>query len=362
MGIHSLTQFLKTKVPNYKNGSIEVNKIKCMAIDAAQVMTSIGKSNFKFIADSFENPTKELTQEDYDLLESRFLCDGLMFCNRWTSVGITPLWVFDGKAPESKKEQQDARRKSRISAKNRYDELSMTFSASKEKSEGRTMGWVLDNKEDNDRSKLLSYRTQMFINPGNWKEKFKNMLEDIGIPWVQAKEEGEYLAFVLWKEGVCQAVLSDDTDLLAMGCGRVIYDNYIKNNTVSYYDYKMILSELNMNPKQFQDFCIMCGTDFNQGIHLIGPAKAYDIISGCGGLDNLPTHYKNKELDKSKLNIEECRRLFNYIPSKEAIVSQSSFGFQLNDTWQDGDFEEKLFMHIKAVDLVNYATNRIMHY
>ena len=63
-----------------------------------------------------------------------------------------------------------------------------------------------------------------------------------------------------------------------------------------------------MTQKQFTDFCILCGTDYNPNLFRVGPEKAYKLISEFKSIDEIKIH------DISSLNHIRVRELFSVLP------------------------------------------------
>ncbi|MGA2784616.1 MAG: hypothetical protein ABSF09_07965 [Candidatus Bathyarchaeia archaeon] len=67
-----------------------------------------------------------------------------------------------------------------------------------------------------------------------------------------------------------------------------------------------LLNSCQITREQLVDLAILVGTDFNRGIHGIGPKTALKLIKTHGSLENLPTEIR-KKLPK---NTERVREIF----------------------------------------------------
>ena len=101
------------------------------------------------------------------------------------------------------------------------------------------------------------------------------------------------------------AVLSEDTDILAYECPIFLSKLNISDETVVSIKYNDCINELELTSDQFLDLCIMCGTDYNKNIPRIGSKKAFKLIKQYGSIEGLP-----KEIDTDILKYERVRQLF----------------------------------------------------
>jgi 5'-3' exonuclease len=129
----------------------------------------------------------------------------------------------------------------------------------------------------------------------------KNILTLFKIPFDQAPGEAEIYCTKLCKEGYVSAVLSADTDIIAAGCPVILRD--ITSSGFKGIFLSHILDDLELTQAQWLDLCILCGTDFNKNIPLIGPKKALHLIKTYQRLEDIP-------LDTSILNYRRVRELY----------------------------------------------------
>jgi len=150
-------------------------------------------------------------------------------------------------------------------------------------------------------------------------QQSKDLLTALGIPWVQAPGEGESQASYMVKKGDAYAVGSQDYDCLLVGSpilvrnltssgrrklpGKEAYAQVFPKQI----RLKTNLKILGITHKQLVDMAILIGTDFNDGVHGIGPKKSLNLIKKNGDVekaiatidkDNLPTIEEIKEIRK----------------------------------------------------------------
>ena len=134
----------------------------------------------------------------------------------------------------------------------------------------------------------------------------KHLLELFGVQYIEAKNEAELLCSQMCKEGLVDAVMSSDSDVMACQCpisliyvyGEELYEIRLEN----------ILKKLNLSSNEWVDLCIMCGTDFNPNLHKIGPIKSYDLIRRYSDIETIGSN----NFDITPLNHIRVRELFGF--------------------------------------------------
>lgn len=134
----------------------------------------------------------------------------------------------------------------------------------------------------------------------------KDILANLGLPFVEADGDGEALCAKLCIDGVCEAAYSADTDTLVFGCP--IWIKEVKAGVCTVIILEKFLNALGINYEQYVDICIAAGCDFNQQIYRFGICTAYDLIKQCQWIEALPDKY-----DITPLNHLECREIFKNV-------------------------------------------------
>ena len=171
----------------------------------------------------------------------------------------------------------------------------------------------------------------------------KELLEVLGIPYIQAPSEGEAQASYMVKKGDVFAVGSQDYDCLLLG-SPILIRNLTSSNrrklpgkksyTKVYPEQIRLNNNLNLlgiSQKQLVDMAILIGTDFNQGVSGIGPKKSLKLIKKVGNIENTiatiggenaPTFDEIKEIRQIFLEpkITNDYKLKWNIPQNEKII------------------------------------------
>lgn len=272
MGIKNLTKFLKSKFPsiyekqsliNWENkkiavdSSIYIYKFKSCAIKDATYI-----HNFQYDTENgWNEPSDELVNSCYKKRFEQFLAI-------FRAHKINPVFIFDGKAPEEKK---DTRKKRREKIQTMFDQK---------------------DKFKKDKTKLSDYRNMLSFCVSIKENDFKilnDVLLENNIQKMTAKGEAEHLASFLCKKLEVDAVVSTDTDVLAYGCP-IVWVNMTQQLgiwMVEMIKFEKLLNMLKITEEQFLSLCIMCGTDFNSSIKNYGPVRCLKLVQEFVDFDKI---------------------------------------------------------------------------
>lgn len=236
---------------------------------------------------------------------------GLFYRNiNFLSLGIKPVYVFDGKSPSLKSAEIERRKQIKKDATIKYEKAV-----------------VERNFED-----MKKYAQQTTSMQDGMVEDAKYLLGLFGIPYIQAPSEGEATAAHMTKTGVAYAAASQDYDSILFGAKRLVR-NFTNSgrrklpNRNTYIEVEpeiietqKVLTELGVTKEQLVDIGILIGTDFNpDGFDRIGPKTALKMIKEHGRLEDVPQIQEQL----AKINYSEIRRIF--LEPKVADVSEIKF-------------------------------------
>ena len=264
MGVDIKTLLIREKT------QIESFTSKIVAIDAYnaiyQFLAIIRGPEGLHLTDSHGRTTSHLT--------------GLLYRNiNFLSMGIKPVYVFDGKPPSLKTAEIERRKLGKKEATIKYE---------KAKAEG-------------DLESARKYAQQTTSMQDTMVEDSKHLLDLFGIPHIQASADGEATAAYLNKIGKADAVASQDFDCVLFGAKKLVR-NFTNSgrrkipNRNTYVDiepeiisYQKYLDALGITGNQLIDIGILVGTDFNpDGFERIGPKTALKLIKEYGKLEDIP--------------------------------------------------------------------------
>ncbi len=198
----------------------------------------------------------------------------------FTTQGYKFLFVFDGKPPETKMEEVEARKEKRAAALLHATALKQ----------------FLDSEDSRDvldaRSRAQLERKIQGIHTGEaWhvsrdnRRACKHSLWTAGIPCIKAKGEADDLLFALWRESKIQAIVSTDMDFLVAGVSQV----WIPSPHGPWEEILLedVLRGEDVTFKGFQDAAILCGMDTGSAQVRLQPQRAFSFMRHYGSLEIL---------------------------------------------------------------------------
>lgn len=294
LDLKGLTTKEKTKLESFSS--------KVIAIDAYntiyQFLSIIRGPDGTLLSDSMGRVTSHLS--------------GLFYRNiNFLSLGIKPVYVFDGKPPSLKAAEIERRRQIKKEATIKYE---------KALAEG--------NVED-----MRKYAQQTTAMQDGMVDDAKHLLGLFGIPYIEAPSEGEATAAHMTQTGLAYASASQDYDSLLFGAKRLVR-NFTNSgrrklpNRNTYIeiepeiiDLQKLLIELGVTREQLVDIGILIGTDFNpDGFERIGPKTALKMIKEFGRLEDIP-QIQDKLVE---IDYNQIRKIF--LEPKVVNVTELKFG------------------------------------
>lgn len=283
----------------------------------------------------------------------------LLLCNM-KKHGIKAVCIFDGpNAPPEKELERKKRRSDNERITNRIQKIEIMISTLEDMNindEVPSSSQIQEIKVLSNRHRLASHKdginykdvkccldlmmtTHHKVEKQQLKitsvhvDKVKTILTYLGLPYIQANGEAETVCCYLAMNGEVDAVLTEDTDVLAYGVP-VFLSNYdTKEKTFRMIEIKDVLTHLQLTQSQFLDMCIMCRCDYNKlgitengeikpipvkftnpktnKLTNVGPMRAYNLVYQYGGFEDIQN---NIEINLDPLNYERCRELLT-IPS-----------------------------------------------
>jgi flap endonuclease-1 len=167
----------------------------------------------------------------------------------YARLRVEPVWVFDGEPPELKAKTIEKRQAQREKAREEGDEVG---AARLEDSQIR---------------------------------EAKTLLDTLGVPWFQAPEETDaQLAWWVANDHV-DAGITQDYDAALYGCPTTLrYVRASGNRDPERITLERRLAEHEITRQQLVDAAILIGTDYNDGVHGVGPVRGLDLVREHGDL------------------------------------------------------------------------------
>jgi flap endonuclease-1 len=251
--------------------------------------------------------------------------------------GIIPVYIFDGKPPEIKRNILIERKNLKKKA---IEQLSKT----------------------NTEEEKIKYTKRLVNITERHIDEIIELLEYMGIPYIRSQGEADSQCAALSLSGIVDGVASEDMDLLAFGTPILLRDFSSKKN-VREIDLIKVLKEFGFMDNKFElnpydifiELCILLKCDYCPTIKGIGPEKAYRLLKEHGSIKNIiksinnnVNDYKFKIPNNFKTKYKDAKIYF-----KEAFVIDPS---TLNLEWKKPNKK-------KLIELLclknNFVKNRI---
>ncbi|MEM5824742.1 MAG: flap endonuclease-1 [Candidatus Aenigmatarchaeota archaeon] len=194
--------------------------------------------------------------------------------------GIKPIYVFDGKPPKFKLKEIERRQKMREEAFKKWQE-------------------ALEKGEE-----AITYAKAASILTKEMVEETKELLSYMGLPYVQAKSEGEAQTAYLVNKGYAYASASQDYDSLLFGSTRLIRNLNLTGKRKLpkkeiYVEIKPEIIELNallqkyrITREQLILIGIIVGCDYFEGVKGYGPKKALELVRELRTFERIKNYLK----------------------------------------------------------------------
>lgn len=262
---------------------VEPKSISFKDLEGRTVSIDAFNTLYQFLSTIRQRDGRPLTDEHGNVTSH---LSGILYRNSaMVEKDIKPIYIFDGQAPELKSETQAKRREVRDEAEKIYKE------ALKE--------------GDTEKARKFAMRSSKLS--AEIIESSKKLLTLMGIPYVEAKGEGEAQAAYLVANGDAYAVASQDYDCLLFGAKRVVRNLAVSSNlgNLEFYELNKVLSQLNITREELIDMGILIGTDFCDGLKGVGAKTALKLAH------NGQLKEKITELQKeSSHDLDEVREIF----------------------------------------------------
>jgi len=349
MGIHNLNTLLRKKCPGiFREVHLSNYAYQKFAIDISLFM-------FKYKT----------------IHGDRWLFPFITLINCLRTNHIHPIFVYDSEAPPEKKEEQERRRESRNIIRDKNNQIKIDYEQFKSMGEKSDLLNSIVSKKTNyklyetddksyckiiiDEIKKLDIQT-ISISKEDF-DKTKQLFDIIGVSYIDAPigGEAEKTCSELCINGGVDAVMSQDTDVMAYGTPIFLTKINTQTSTCVAIYMDELLEELELNYDQFRDLCIMCGNDYNSNIPKIGPITSLTYIKECSTIEDIET-YKN--IDTSILKYKRSRELFTVNIEKTLLPNDGYMKNRVDIDWEKVDkfLMDNNMSNFKNIIYNNYYT------
>lgn len=286
---------------------IELHQLKgkTIAIDAFntlyQFLTTIRQPDGTPLMDSEGNITSHLSGLFYRTISL-------------IQEGITPIYVFDGKPPELKREELNRRAEQKRRAQEKH-EIAI---------------------EEGDSTTAGKYAGRFVTVNDKIIAESKELLRNMGVGYVQAPSEGEAEASILAKKGKVWGAASQDYDALLYGTPHLIRNLTLARRrktatglyidvAIEHIEFQNVLNQLQIDKDQLICLAILVGTDYNPGgIKGIGQKKALEIVQQYEYPIQIFEHIEKHETYELTFDWKEIFKQFHEYESTEEEIETNT--------------------------------------
>lgn len=200
----------------------------------------------------------------YKFLSEDNLLDGFFnMISIFKTYLITPIFVFDGKPPEEKKDTLIERICRRKEAEQKYNEQKESIETTN----------LTPEKREEEISKLSSLKRQFIRVNETHIQQLKQLFSNFNILYIESPSEADQVCAYFTRTKQAYACVSDDMDMFVYDCPIIIRKLSLQHHNCIVYNTESIKKELDLD--QFPELLMLCGTDYNTDI-------AWDISTAIG--------------------------------------------------------------------------------
>jgi len=240
MGIQNLNRFLRKECPD------SIRMMPILELSGKKIVIDISIYLYKFEAENA-------------LIENMYLMLSIFHY-----YNIIPLFIFDGKPPAEKKELIIERIQEKKKAENEYYLLKQITS------ETNSESYELQKKMEALKKRFIYFKKEKI-------EEVKKLITAYGASYYEAPSEADEICAALVIQKKVWACLTEDMDMFAYGCPRVLRYISLLKHTVVLYDTESILQKLRITQKELREICVVSGTDYNKNMKT--PFHLYKVLT-----------------------------------------------------------------------------------
>lgn len=113
------------------------------------------------------------------------------------------------------------------------------------------------------------------------------MLRLFGIPYITAPMEAEAQCAELFRLGLVEGIITDDSDVFLFGGNRVFRNMFNQSRTVECFLSSDLVRELGLDRGTLIRLAYLLGSDYTEGLAGVGPVVAMELVKEFPGEDGL---------------------------------------------------------------------------
>lgn len=206
---------------------------------------------------TFDDLAGKVVVVDANIYMYRFTADQALLENMYTMIklfqmrDIVPIFIFDGKPPDEKRNLLNKRQHLKRIAEMHYNQVKTSMD-------------LTCCRPTPDDEHLLKVLKRRFIRLQDADfERVKTLMRALGVNYIVAPGEADAMCAQMVLKRKAHACVSDDTDMFVYGCPRVLRHLNLLDETFTMYDMSQILNILGITLTEFRQICVVSGTDYN---------------------------------------------------------------------------------------------------
>jgi 5'-3' exonuclease len=219
----------------------------------------------------------------------------------WATVDVRLIFVFDGNTySEAKRETLEVRSAQR--AKNEGQLLDIikdihgqvTTEAQPQTTDLQSLGQhILKGNSGTLEQRLdLEYALRNYVSMSPDKiGDLIHLFQSVGATYIRARGEADFILASLYRHGHIDGVISEDTDMLTHGVGRLVRGSMTadmgRRGQLAVYSLPTLLLDAGLSMSQFIDLCILSGCDYCPKIRGVGSAIGLTLIGKYGSVEGI---------------------------------------------------------------------------
>jgi 5'-3' exonuclease len=309
MGVRKLNKYLTDKgiVKSYRNISEFIKKLR-----SGECVNNTKSGKIVFAVDFWLYVHKFLHSNRFDNILFGFFNQ----ITRFLSSGVIPLYVIDGSAPIEKMDVIERRVRKRDNYQKKLDDIDHDID------QFININDLVIHDKNIELDSMIEKREKIHKHIKRIKsvELFNiyKLFYLLGIPYIKAEFEADAMCAKLYKEKLISCCLSDDMDMLALGCGSTIK---FHEGKLLEYNMDTIKSNLKFTQEQIIDMCIMFGCDYLKHPLKIDCNETYELLKKHGSLIDALSSNEHKIFNLNNRNVHTIGD--NYYQVKELYLTSS---------------------------------------
>lgn len=345
-----INKFIKSYIDYHKLPETNYKKI-IKFIECKNIM-GIKKDNI-ILAIDFSNLYYSI------LNKSKYIESIINFIRYLKKNNFKPIFVFDGKPPDVKKYTIQKRKKEKDKAQkkiNKFKEELETISSLEKSTSDEEKLEQYQKDKTKIKNNIIKFSKRTVKLTKNNTKLAKDLFDFLNISYIHINKEADYVCANLVKNGIADACLSNDYDLLAFQCPIILRDLNIFNHSVEIIFLDDVCKMMKINKNQLTYLNIMNGCDYSLPIYDYKLSYIHSLF-----IDGLDIEDILEIISKMSYNYKDAYNLF----TEEIILDKTNincFDTDKNIEIKNIDSYISSLEDIFEPNLINNISNTLEQY